>query len=246
MYTQHPVFRTPNSEDVKVWRYMDFTKFLYILERHALFFTRADRFEDRFEGSYTRYNVNMRPQAYNGQIPKEVLHQISEVSNQIRRFTFINCWHMNEHESAAMWRLYSQSNEAVSIQSTFARLKDSFNGTNENIYIGMVNYIDYETQWMPEGNMFYPFVHKRLSFEHEREIRAVFQYLPTNGERIDWNQSLYEYGKDIDIDLDTLIDRVYVSPIAPRWFFELVQAVVQRYGLRKEVVYSDLNSKPVF
>jgi hypothetical protein len=225
---------------------MDFTKFLNILERQALFFTRSDRFEDTFEGSYTRYNVSMRSQVYNGQIPEEALRQISQASNQLRRFTFINCWHMNEYESAAMWRLYSQSNEAVAIQSTFPRLRDSFNTTNEGINIGMVNYIDYETQWMPESNMFYPFVHKRLSFEHEHEIRAVFQHLPVNGESIDWSQNLHDYGTNIVIDINTLIERIYVSPLAPSWFYELVQAVVLRYGLSKEVIYSDLNSNPVF
>jgi hypothetical protein len=38
---------------------------------------------------------------------------------------FVNCWHMNEHESAAMWRLYSQADEAICVQSTFARLADA-------------------------------------------------------------------------------------------------------------------------
>ncbi|MDP4145725.1 MAG: hypothetical protein Q8936_14765 [Bacillota bacterium] len=246
MYTQHPVFNTPSNEEIKVWRYMDFTKFLNILERQSLFFTRSDRFEDKFEGSYTRYNVRMRPQVYNGQIPEEGLRQMSEASNRFRRFTFVNCWHMNEHESAAMWRLYSQSNEAVAIQSTFARLRDSFNMTNEDIYIGMVNYIDYEREWMPEGNLFYPFVHKRLSFEHEHEIRALYQYFPTSGDGLDLSQDLYDYGINIEIDINVVIERIYVSPLAPRWFFELVQAIVQRYGLNKEVIYSDINSNPVF
>jgi hypothetical protein len=33
--------------------------------------------------------------------------------------------------------------------------------------------VHYETSWIPESNPLFPFIYKRLSFEHEREIRAI-------------------------------------------------------------------------
>ena len=39
---------------------MDFTKFVSLLDKSALFFARADRLDDPFEGAYT--NLNMHPE----------------------------------------------------------------------------------------------------------------------------------------------------------------------------------------
>ncbi len=38
---------------MKIWRYLDFTKFLSYLDKKALFFTRADKLDDIFEGKFT-------------------------------------------------------------------------------------------------------------------------------------------------------------------------------------------------
>ena len=37
-------------DDTVLWRYMDFTKFVSLLEKSALFFPRADKLGDPFEG----------------------------------------------------------------------------------------------------------------------------------------------------------------------------------------------------
>ena len=48
----------------------------------------------------------------------------------------INCWHMNDFESEAMWKLYLKSNEGIAIQSTYQRLIDSLSNTDLSIHIG--------------------------------------------------------------------------------------------------------------
>ena len=35
--------------------------------------------------------------------------------------TLVNCWHQNEFESEAMWRLYSENNKGIAIQTTLQR-----------------------------------------------------------------------------------------------------------------------------
>src|SRR6202040_560368 len=51
---------------------------------------------------------------------------------------YVNCWHMNEYESDAMWRLYSTANETICVQSTFKRLAE---GLSSYVSAGEVNYI---------------------------------------------------------------------------------------------------------
>jgi hypothetical protein len=49
------VFSQPNDQ-ARIWRYMDFTKFISVLENGGLFFSRADYFSDPFEGHYGGIN----------------------------------------------------------------------------------------------------------------------------------------------------------------------------------------------
>ena len=82
-----------------------------------------------------------------------------------------------------MWDLYIKGTEGVAIQSTFRSLTESFSlHADDSIFVGEVSYIDYENDWMPEGNLFYAFMHKRKSFEHERELRALLCRYPVQGE----------------------------------------------------------------
>jgi len=254
MYQENQFLEIPDNEEQKIWRYMDLSKFIYILEKKSLFFTRSDKFEDKFEGSYPKTNKEQRPDIYQNIIPEisnnelnQFLHNFSTINEKLRKNILINCWHINNFESAAMWNLYSKSNEAIAIQSTFLRFRDSFNNAKETVCIGKVKYIDYKTQVIPENNFYSPFVYKRLSFEHENEIRAIVQKIPVDSSRVgNLDIELCDYGDDINVDIDTLIDKIYVSPLAPKWFYELVQAIVKRYKLDKEVMYSDLNQEPVF
>jgi hypothetical protein len=118
----------PVNKEIKVWRYLDFTKLVSLLDNRSLYFTRADNFEDKFEESWPKANVDARK-------PKKVetddinfknFYTISEASTplfeQWRRFVAINSWHMNDYESAAMWKLYLKSDEGVAIRSTYQRL----------------------------------------------------------------------------------------------------------------------------
>ena len=49
MHKEHEYLDIP-PDDVVLWRYMDFTKFVSLLEKSALFFPRADKLGDPFEG----------------------------------------------------------------------------------------------------------------------------------------------------------------------------------------------------
>lgn len=111
----------------------------------------------------------------------------------------------------------------------------------------MVKYLDYEVEHINPGNFLSAFVHKRKSFEHEREVRAlVIKWPPKGDSGFDFTQERIPDGIKIRIDIERLFERIYVAPSAPDWFAELVRAVVQRYGYAFEVIQSKLDEQPLF
>jgi len=177
---------------------------------------------DPFEGSY--------PVSYlrNGQLHE--MHQNEDHRNRLRAHIAISCWHQNDHESAAMWNLYLKSDEGVAIQSTAGNLvQELFSNCPSECSPGVapVRYIDFEKDEPPLGYLGASSL-KRKSFEHEREVRAIL-YKCNELDGIDGVSEVAPAGIDIPVNLNNLIENVYVSPAAPRWFFELVNAVVDRF-----------------
>ena len=150
---------------------------------------------------------------------------------------------MNEHESTAMWKLYSSSHEAVSILSTYRRLRTSL---PKCVFIGEVNYINYATQAFDPNNTFNFIMHKRLSFEHERELRAVFCEMDGTPEAQPYKANIGAGGLAIEVDLSALIERVYVSPTASPWFAKVVEAMTAKCGFTFPVTPSSLADAPLF
>jgi hypothetical protein len=100
---------------------------------------------------------------------------------------------------------------------------------------------------MPEDNVFWPFLHKRKSFEHEKELRAIVWHprreVKVEGEKL---EPVFEGGVPVLVGLETLIENVFVSPTAPKWFQDLVKAVSLKYGLDRDPIRSDLARDPLF
>lgn len=127
----HPVFTPPPNPNVKIWRYMDFAKYVSLLIQGALWFSRIDRLqlEDRFEGSSSRLNLTiLRSELEKFDLPRTEIERLTrppEVSTRSHENSYVNCWHMNQRESAAMWKLYARSGDAIAVQSTYSRLHAS-------------------------------------------------------------------------------------------------------------------------
>ncbi len=241
--TDHYCFRQPHSESIRLWRYMDFTKFASFISSSTLFFCRSDLFVDPFEGTYSKANVRLRPYVYHGlEMQNNPCHS-STFIKWSKEWACINCWHANEYESAAMWDLYAKTNEAVAIETDYLSLK---NVLPSNVYLGLVNYINYETDWLPEGNLLYPFMHKRNSFEHEKEVRAIILEFPSDGQKILFEKKNDMSGINMAIELNSLIKNIYVSPTAPSWLVDLTREIATKYGVTANVKKSDLYSEPVY
>lgn len=173
--------------------------------------------------------------------------QWAKAHKATRSLVYVNCWHLNEGESSAMWDLYGQRHSSIAIRSTFARLRDSLGLAVQPIAIGIVNYIDYAIDRMPEDNEFDPFLHKRRSYAHEQELRALYQWQDdTISPEAAVDADSLSPGFDIACDLGTLIDTVFVSPGAPSWFKAVTRSVSERYGLAKPPEQSSLDREPLY
>ncbi len=240
---EHNAFSPPET-NCTLWRYMDLTKLLSLLESQQLFFPRADMFDDPYDGVWSRAGVNLiRDPKHNNGLPPDAVEKLISHTSQLRKEMFISCWHMSEHESAAMWKLYLQSSEGIAIRSDHDALCSAL---EQSIYIAgttVVRYIDYDSVPIPFGNLFFPFVHKRLSFSHEQELRAIIWIGADN------NKPQIQAGATsvtIDVVPDEFIKAIHVSPTAPKWFGELIKQLVDRYNLTVPVEVSDLYDRPSY
>jgi len=224
---------------------MDFTKFVAILASSSLYFTRADLLGDPFEGSYTTKTLLAledvhRKHRVMGSMLSEGAQRLRK---QRREEAVVSCWHLNSHESAAMWSLYLKNSDGIAIRSTYVKLRDCFEFVHP-IYLGMVKYIDYETEAFDIGNGFVPYLTKRRSFEHEREVRAIITSSCLNPDQS--GRPLVSPGANIKVALNTLITAIYVPPTASTWFMDIVRQTLRQFGYKFEVRRSDLARDPVF
>lgn len=219
------LFMPPVNEDVPVWRYMDFTKFVSMLENDGIYLPTVEMLEDPFEGSYARGNQELRPMVHK-HIPPAFGLTAGKMVQRLRGHVAVSCWHMNERESAAMWKLYAQTDEAVCVQTTFRKLRAAM---GDAARVGLVRYVDYETGWIPESNPLAPFLYKRKSFEHEREVRAIIA--PAEMETLlkGSEPPPSGAGRWVTFDVAQAIEQVLIAPDAPPWFLELVGQVTARY-----------------
>lgn len=260
---------------------MDFTKFFKMVRSDSLHFARADQLGDRFEGAYTRpmemeYSAAL---AYSIQESSRLCTTQEEIrifmDNHAHLFMdsmakeepkafHVNCWHINEHESAAMWKLYMKSDEGVAIQSTVGRLIESAKKSTDAIYIGEIDYIDYATDSFRRWNGFNAIVRKRRSFAHERELRALiwkpgdmqavnYEYMTKGmGSQImkipDFSAAYKDHAHGIDVpsNIKELIEHLYVCPSSPAWFAGLVSDTAKDYGLTCKIERSALEERPLW
>lgn len=145
-YAEHQAVTTP-GDSLAVWRYMDFTKFVALLEDQALYFPRLSTFTDPLEGFLTRPTFErLAVFGHDATTDEEraVGRDNVEAFRRARDLLYVSSWHLNEHESAAMWRLYLKSDEGLAIRTTVAELKRAFAPATQAIHIGSIHYVDYD------------------------------------------------------------------------------------------------------
>ena len=229
MYINNPNIKLPNDPNTVVWKYLDLSKFLDLLLSQKLFMSRSDKFEDQYEGTFSEPTFE--------EIKKLSIDNPDFLNHyKIRREKVaISSWHINEYESFAMWQIFTQNSEGLAIQSTIGRLQRSLlPETDFDQYIGEVNYIDYKKELIPFDDSFFPFLFKRKSFQYEGEVRVITD--------IGTSDIQINEGLKISVDINELIEKIYIHPKSENWYKNLVIQLVKQLGFKFTIEKSDLES----
>lgn len=247
MYEPIAACKLPEDMESLIWRYMDISKLVCLLDKNLLYFARADLLGDPFEGSHTKthHKSDYIIQIMQGDENKQEIKLTSaQMFSAFRRNTFINCWHLNPNESHAMWSVYLRDHQGIAIQSTCSRLITALSKNEQyKVNVGCVNYIDYEKDSFPDENQtIFGFLHKHKSYEHERELRAIIR--AEHHASAIFAPDQVPVGKQLQVDLEVLIERIVLPPDAPSELEGVITSLLQLYGLAKPVTLSSIPRRP--
>jgi len=195
---------------LKVWRYMSFGRFVWMLKRRALWMCRADQLDDAWEGVLGA--------------------QEHPAAQQLRRRIYVNSWTASNSESHAMWSIYCNSKEGVAIQATLSQLKASV-ADAKHLNVLPVRYVNSRPLDLPAIDPIELAVRKRRPFAYEKEHRIVYVANPPKNKRPN-----YPPGQLIVTDVlgfpqawnpETWIDAVLMHPGADYTFQYALEAVVE-------------------
>ncbi|WP_053485635.1 DUF2971 domain-containing protein [Lysinibacillus sp. FJAT-14745] len=238
---EYNLVNTKTDGSSSIWRYMNLSKFLSLIDSQVLYLSKPQYFRDPFEGAFSERDLIHllgEPPTYIPDILMDYNPQREELikkNKTLLQYVGVSCWHMNDVESAAMWDLYLSSSEGLAIKTTIDSLYDSVQ-PHKNVYIGKVQYIDYNKD-MASKNIFETLFYKRKSFEHEHEVRLIAL-------EDDENPSFDKAGVELSVDLNRLIEEIYIHPNAPKWFFKAVEGLLLTYEIKKPLKQSTLYTSP--
>jgi hypothetical protein len=234
--------------DTPVWRYMDLWKFESFLSK-GLYFSRLDQLGDEWEAalpSGTVANLDALLTACPELKPfkAEVLGGWKLDYESLKKDTFVSCWQLSRRELWWMWKVYCETERAVAIRTTYARLDECLPPCHQEwpaafpLLMGKVRYgpydsIEYSTEL---GRRFGVAMSKRDCFQDEREVRVLFDYGAVGREKP---------GAFIkDVDVDRLLTSIVVSPVAPQSLRHEVEAMVRKAGCQTPVEDSPIRKEP--
>ena len=223
---------------------MDFLKFMQLLEEKALWFARADQFDDPLEGTFTDAELTSLRSSPNFNTPPQGQElPIIDATKGARLSAFINCWRSGDSESMAMWDLYGKGSGTIAIKTTAALLKEQCILFEREINIYNVEYIDWDTEhW--DWNLISLFARKDKSYQHESEVRAIIfdmNAFVTQNKSVEqmrsWEAVTTQFaasslqGIRVPIEPSKIITEVVIGPRGQAWVEPLVSKILERYQL---------------
>jgi hypothetical protein len=226
-YELHPDLATPPKQTV-LWRYMDFAKFVEMLESRTLWFARIDQLEDPLEGAHTDGELA----GIRRHLEKARAEAIIDVFRSARAGLYVNCWRSGPTESLAMWDLYGRGSGIVAIKSTVGRLRKAVATYDGPVFISKTKYVDWNDA-PGLDNVLVACSRKDLSYQYESEVRIMIMDYSSNFDTKD------NLGIRLPIDSKRLITEVMVGPREDEWVVQMVKRVMKRYRLSQRVAKSD-------
>lgn len=172
----------------------------------------------------------------NSEQQKQHYERLLDMLKDARDFLFVCSWHLNFSESAGMWGVYLNNREGLAIKSSYKSMVNCFRKTVETVYIGVVDYMNIDLDKISMNNVLIPALCKRSIFKYEQELRAIiisYEKRKTNG--------IY-----VKVDLNTLIEGIYLSPNTEEWIQKIIENALKRFGINSLILKSEVNMEPPY
>jgi hypothetical protein len=226
-----PYCELPENLDLAVWHYMDYWKFESLIEKRAIYLCRGDKLQDRFEGTYSKRQI----QSMNGwfkNIGEPIRIELEEEERtKNRKKVFINCWCISDVDLDLMWKAYTRAEIGIALKSTIRRLQSACDAALElwPLDICQVKYFDHEKgQNINYCGVPNVFMHKDHHFRLDNEIRIIH-----------WaNYSTPPEHVDFPINLEAVIETIITRPGTTKNQLESVISLLQSNGVNISVAHS--------
>jgi len=226
MFDASPVLTRPDWSLQPLWRYLSANRLLDLVSSEELFFAHLPILEDAREGALTnrtREHLANWFQSHGSSSRTIAYAEVDEYQKKQRDF-YVNCWHMNGHESYLMWKAYAHRGFAV--ETTFERLQASLEASTGIVTGGVVEYVDFNRDLTVVGNVFNHVAVKDMPYRDEREFRLVFWDVDPRNK--DYPKVVN--GVRVKVDIKMLLRNIVRSPFSDPLSSEL-ECALERHGM---------------
>lgn len=267
----HLKINNPKKTCPFLWKYFDLHRFIYLVTKQELFFTRLDKLDDPIEGlstSFLRSNAELsklesRAIRYEklSNDKNANLDKIRAVSELVKKHTkeilqtkqYVNCWFAGDRESIAMWDLYS-NRDSVAIKVDFKSLKTSFEtsfrdfivkNNNEISIIGdEITYLKLNPfdENLKKQTLQYSALKKDISYAYENEYRFL---IVSKDSETEFAQALDDRKQfySVPIDFENLDMTIIAHPKMEEWKFENIKKLLKLAKVKVEIIKSPIVTK---
>lgn len=258
----------PKSKHQFLWKYFDLHRFIYLLTKQELFFTRLDKLDDPFEGlstSFLRSNLEISKlestaRHYNDltNSSDEQIEKVKAVGELVKKFTtelsqtkqYVNCWFVGDRESMAMWNLYSNQ-DSVALKVDFNSIKENFedsfkklislNENNISVIGDEITYLKLNPfdEKLKKQNLKYSALKKDLSYAYENEYRFLIVTKESETE-FATEIELRKLFFSVPVKLENLKMTIIAHPKMENWKFENLKELLKLTNLNVELIKSPI------
>ena len=216
-----------------VRRHLDLAKYLDLLRSSEMYFRRADKFADKYEG---KMPAGMRQALFDSGPERSNMRTHPDVWDRRTRVgNYLNCWNLSGKDNMALWQLYGGAANSVVVTSTVDKLIKVACQWDRDMYLHKVKYINHlKPTDMVVGTWSDLLRYKHEAYAFEDELRFV---IPQQGEG--WEDNPEDLR--LPVDLNELIRTVVVAPESKDWFYDIVKDVTEKYGVKQPVHRSMLS-----
>lgn len=241
------------DENIKIARYLSFSKFFDLLESKKLFVPNAETLNDKYEGiPHSDHEIMMMAALETLSGKKEnssILYsskmaQRNNTAQQIRNNFAVSCWTIFDTlDSYLMWMAYSNLFDGVAIVTTIKNLIKALPKIDGDVYMDKISYGQSTSECRSEFAE--PYFKKEKYYEDEREIRIIYDKFSM------WDATAKSYpfytpgGLLIPIQPMTIIQKVIVAPQMPSNMKITVENFLRNKGLYIEVDQSKIAKDPI-